>query len=123
MNTDRQVERLIKEPDYKDVMKSLNGMLKTQGMSGNWNLDQYIRGMYNGMELFMAILERRERVGNINEKKFMVEGQRIDNGKRIEGYYFKLWDKVYILWGATNGIPDMIGVIPETIKEIGNEIL
>ena len=31
-----------------------------QGQDGNWNYDEYMRGLYNGLELVLAILNDRE---------------------------------------------------------------
>lgn len=44
-------------------------------------------------------------------------GKRKDTGEWIEGYFFKIWDRTFILWGMTNGIPDMVEVIPETVSQ------
>ena len=38
-------------------------------------------------------------------------------GEWVEGYLFQIWDEVYILWGTTNGIPDMIKIIPSTVGQ------
>ena len=35
-------------------------LMKVQGQDGNWNHDPYMHGLYNGMELSMAIMEDRE---------------------------------------------------------------
>lgn len=35
-------------------------MLNVQGRDGNWNYDDYMLGMYNGMEYMMSILENRQ---------------------------------------------------------------
>lgn len=45
------------------------------------------------------------------------KGKRKDTGEWIEGYFFKIWDRTFILWGMTNGIPDMVEVIPETVSQ------
>jgi hypothetical protein len=43
------------------------------------------------------------------------EGERMCLSKWVYGYYFQSWEDGYILWGTTNGIPNMIEVIPETV--------
>lgn len=43
-------------------------------------------------------------------------GKRKDTGEWIEGYFFKIWDRTFILWGMTNNIPNMVEVIPETVS-------
>ena len=53
---------------------------------------------------------------NINyTEEILFKAKTKDGGKWIEGYLFKIWDKSYILWGTTNGIPNMTEVIPETV--------
>ena len=68
------------------------------------------------------------------ENKF--RGQHINTaggGKPIKewvyGYLFGVWERRYILWGTTNGRPNMIEVIHETVGQFtglydknGNEI-
>ena len=44
-------------------------------------------------------------------------GKREDNGEWVCGYLFKIWERVYILWGTTNGVPNMVEVIPETVGQ------
>lgn len=50
-------------------------------------------------------------------RQYLFRGARVDKGGWVEGYLFRIWEKTYILWGTTNGIPNMIEVIPETICE------
>ena len=35
----------------------------------------------------------------------------------LEGYLFKVWEKAYIIWGTSNGMPNMDEVIPETVGQ------
>lgn len=42
------------------IIQDMNDVLKIQGQDGNWNHDEYMRGMFNGMELMMAIAEKRD---------------------------------------------------------------
>ncbi len=43
-------------------MESLKTYHTVQGSKGNWDYNSYMRGMYNGMELMMAVIENREPV-------------------------------------------------------------
>jgi hypothetical protein len=47
------------EPEPLIKMKEL---LEVQGREGNWNLDPYMQGMYNGMELMVGLAEGRDPV-------------------------------------------------------------
>ncbi|KKL45843.1 hypothetical protein LCGC14_2351600 [marine sediment metagenome] len=44
-------------------------------------------------------------------------GKRVDNGEWTYGYYFKIWEQTYILWGTTNDIPNMEEVDPKTVGQ------
>lgn len=50
-------------------------------------------------------------------REHLFRGIRVDNGEWVEGYLFRIWEQAYILWGTTNGAPNMIEVIPETVSE------
>ena len=47
-------------------------------------------------------------------------GRRKDNGQFAYGYLFEIWDQAYILWGMTNGVPDMTEVFPDTVTQSTN---
>ena len=49
-------------------------------------------------------------------RELKCRGKRINNGERVEGYFFQIWERTYILWGTTNGVPNMKEVIPKTVK-------
>ncbi|SES02868.1 hypothetical protein [Salipaludibacillus aurantiacus] len=42
--------------------KVMKEMLDIQGSDGNWNYNEYMHGMYNGMEYMLAMTEGREPV-------------------------------------------------------------
>ncbi len=54
---------------------------------------------------------------------YKFRGKRIDNGEWVEGYYYKSWEDTYILWGSTNGLPNMITVDPSTVTQVVEENL
>ena len=49
----------------------LKEMLEMQGRDGTWNYDHYFHGMYNGMEVMLAVLEGREPVFREAPKKWL----------------------------------------------------
>lgn len=50
-------------------------------------------------------------------REILFRGKRVDNGKWTEGYLFKSWDKVFLLWGMTGDSPNMEEVISETVGQ------
>jgi hypothetical protein len=58
-----QALRELEEAQIETHAKRLadaNEMLAIQGSDGNWNVDDYMHGMYNGMEYVLALMEDRE---------------------------------------------------------------
>ena len=47
----------------------------------------------------------------------LFKGKRKDTGEWTEGYFFKIWDRVFLLWGMTGDSPNMEEVIPETVEQ------
>lgn len=43
-----------------ETKKSMKDLVAVQGTNGNWDNSDYMNGMYNGMELMLAIAEGRE---------------------------------------------------------------
>ena len=50
-------------------------------------------------------------------REILFKGKRVDNGEWTEGYFFKIWNKVFLLWGMTGDCPNMEEVIPETVGQ------
>jgi len=51
----------LAQPEPEPLIK-MKELLEVQGRDGNWNLDPYMQGMYNGMELIVALAEGRDPV-------------------------------------------------------------
>lgn len=58
------------------TINELRSLVEIQGADGNWNYDEYMYGMYNGMELMLAIVEEREPDFRSKPKKFLNEEER-----------------------------------------------
>lgn len=50
-------------------------------------------------------------------RETLFRGKRADNGEWAEGYFFKIWNKVFLLWGMTGDCPNMEEVVPETVGQ------
>ena len=50
-------------------------MLEVQGCDGNWDCDEYMHGMYNGMEFMLSLAEGREPVFREAPKKWKRESK------------------------------------------------
>lgn len=46
----------------------------------------------------------------------VVDGEKIE-GRWVEGYFFQIWERTYILWGTTNDVPNMIEILPSTVGQ------
>lgn len=44
---------------YKRILKEANNLKKIQSLPGNYNYDNYMLGLYNGMEMIIALFEQR----------------------------------------------------------------
>ena len=44
---------------FKEKLKKLKEMHAVQGTDGNWNFDDYMRGLFNGLELALSLMEER----------------------------------------------------------------
>lgn len=46
----------------------------------------------------------------------VVDGETV-KGRWVQGYFFQIWERTYILWGTTNDVPNMIEVLPSTVGQ------
>ena len=60
----------LAQPEQELVVK-LKELLEVQGRDGTWNYDPYFHGMYNGIEVMLAVLENREPVFRGAPKKWL----------------------------------------------------
>ena len=70
----------LKQPDVPETdfgkikpvpIAKLRELVEIQGRNGTWNYDPYFHGMYNGMEVMLAVLEDREPVFRGAPKKWL----------------------------------------------------
>ena len=52
-------------------IQNLKDVHRVQGSDGNWNYDPYMHGLYNGLEMALAIMENREPVFRDKPKKWI----------------------------------------------------
>ncbi len=75
-------------------VESAKDLLRIQGYSGNWDYNEYMFGMYNGMEVVLAVIEDREPEFKARPKKFRCED--IDEKKQREtlvSRFHRAWNK------------------------------
>lgn len=66
-------------------LKSANEMLEIQGRDGNYNYDNYMLGMYNGMEYIISLCEHREpNYRNGKEIEFLNDKQLQNNWNELK---------------------------------------
>ena len=58
------------------LLQSLKDMVELQGRSGNWDYDEYMHGMYNGMEFMLSMIENREPIYKSKPEKWLSEHPR-----------------------------------------------
>ena len=59
-----EVEELLAQPEYEadrrsDPISKLRNLRDIQGRKGNYDIDEYMRGLYNDLELSLSIFEDR----------------------------------------------------------------
>jgi len=65
----------------KNQIEAMKESLKIQGYDGNWDYDSYMHGMYNGMELMLALAENREPIYREKPKQWVKDIPVSDNDK------------------------------------------
>jgi hypothetical protein len=57
------------------MIEKMKEMLEIQGSEGNWNYDQYMLGLYNGMEFMLSIAENREPIYKDTPEQWLSDKQ------------------------------------------------
>lgn len=59
-NLDKGADESILFVPIRSDTEIIQDLLETQGMNGNWDYNEYMLGLYNGLELSLSILQKRE---------------------------------------------------------------
>lgn len=61
-----EISEIVDQLNYKIMLKQkvdiMRRVVESQGKDGTWNYSEYMHGMYNGMEMMLAMIENREPV-------------------------------------------------------------
>lgn len=55
----------------KDMLEGMREIVGVQGYDGNWDYDEYMWGLYNGMEFMLAMVEGRDPIFRQRPKQFV----------------------------------------------------
>lgn len=96
-----EVEELLAQPEYEadrrsDPISKLRNLRDIQGRKGNYDIDEYMRGLYNGLELSLSIFEDRspdykEHIAQPEEEGVYQKILRIEDGIEVEILPSELW--------------------------------
>jgi hypothetical protein len=101
----------LAQPEPEPLIK-MKELLEVQGRDGNWNLDPYMQGMYNGMELIVALAEGRDPVfRKAPENWLSAQPKREWQGLTDEEIDKALWEN------ESNYLPDTIRIAEAKLKE------
>jgi hypothetical protein len=67
-----------------EIIEQAKELLKTQGSPGNWDFDPYMHGMYNGMELILAVIEDRDPVYKDGPKEWVKDKPSTETPKEMK---------------------------------------
>lgn len=81
----------------EDCIEQLKRLLEVQGYKGNFDYSEYMWGMYNGMELALAVMENREPAYKNKPKIFIVDKNKIETEQKLLREKVSSW--LHIGWG------------------------
>lgn len=88
--------------EQRKRVKMLKEVHAVQGTDGNWNSDRYMRGMFNGLELGMAIMEDRD----VSYKEPPAEYLHEPNPQNFLAMLKHMLN--YSGWDSAVGVPDFL---------------
>lgn len=90
-------------------LKDANNCLDQQGSHGNWDANEYMFGMFNGMELILSIIEGREVKYRENPFRDQASTQRVPSAQElIEEFKNKIIGREDIFPQLLQGITESI---------------
>jgi hypothetical protein len=109
-----QLKKQVEE--WENHLKCSKEMLDIQGQKGNYDYDEYMLGLYNGMEYIIALFETRE-PNYISGKDVKFTNNKTQQKEFIKWLedYLKLFDNMCI---DEQGYYDMLEEILQKYKEI-----
>lgn len=97
----RQYHRQIPQKErvllVEERIKQLKQITEVQGNKGNFDYSEYMWGMYNGMELALAIMEDREPVYKNKPKLFTTDKDKIESEEK--SFREKVYKWMHAGWG------------------------
>lgn len=61
-NVIKEIEALLSKDEREDDVDVLRNLRDLQGVNGTWDHCEYMRGLYNGLEVSLSIFENRDPV-------------------------------------------------------------
>ena len=88
-----EIKELLAQPEHEadrrsDPISKLRNLRDIQGRKGNYDIDEYMRGLYNGLELSLSIFEDRgpdykEHIAQPEIREILTQKRKPINTKRI----------------------------------------
>lgn len=79
----------------KNQLEDMRQVLNIQGYDGNWDYDEYMFGLYNGMEMMLAIAENREPVFKEKPSEFIHKEHKLIEFDWLITNGFPIFDKSF----------------------------
>jgi hypothetical protein len=108
-----------------EKLEKANELLKVQGSTGNWDHDNYMTGMYNGMELIVSLFEERDPVyKDCLETAELVK--KVTRESLVEDYLRRFDDIKFITFSEKKGTTTVVlkdGVVGTVVPCSKDEVI